>query len=194
MDWLVIKIQNRNAEKTVLVFSGLAPRNHMFEWFGSFQNLECNIIGIRDDFNCWYQRDKKETKDDLNEILNDTKRENLICVGGSAGGFAALWFGKQLNAGKILAFCPQSACGEAKRNLNDLRWPEFCKTTDSEDLKDIEFKNSIVFYANDDSLDVMHAERLNVAEHLKFHSGGHDLPKKLKECNELNKIFAGELQ
>lgn len=190
----MIKVIERGYQKTVLVFSGLAPRNHMFEWFGSFENLNCNIIGVRDDFNCWYQKDKKETKDDLNEILGDMNRKDLICVGGSAGGFAALWFGKQLNAGKILAFCPQSACGEAKRNLGDLRWPEFCNTTESEDMKDIEFRNSTAFYANDDPLDVMHAERLNVDMKFKFHSGGHDLPKKLKECNELNKIFVDALQ
>ncbi len=184
----MFKFRFRNYKKTVVVFSGIAPQNYIFEWFGSFGDLPCSIVGVKDDDNCWYQKDYLETLNTLKFNLRYVYKENLICVGGSAGGFAALLFGKSLEADKILAFCPQSACGEAKRKLGDDRWWDYCKNTPSLDIGGV-YMNAIVYYAEDEILDIMHAERLVGAEIHKREFGGHDLPHKLKKNGELRNIL-----
>lgn len=173
---------------TVIAFSGLAPRNYLYEWTKSFNDLEVNFIGIRDEHNCWYQMNALKL---FNEIKNQLERisfSKLVCIGGSAGGFAALWFGFLLRADRVIAFCPQSACGEAKRKLGDLRWPEFCDNTPSGDIAKFNHNRAEIHYAQDCELDILHAERL-WGEHVCWPEGGHDLPHLLKARGQLKDIF-----
>ncbi len=184
----MISVKKFGYETTVVVFSGIAAQNHIYEWCGSFRDFPCNLIGIKDKHNSWYQVDFDESLDRLKEIIEDLKTKRLACVGGSAGGFGALWFGKLLGAEKIISFCPQSACGEKKRDLGDDRWPEFCKDTPSFDISG-DYSQAIVYCAEDEELDVMHVERLRKIDLRKSKSGKHKLPLIMKEEGRLKQAL-----
>lgn len=179
----MIMVDHRGYEPTVVAFSGMAPQNHIFEWMRTFEQFPANFIGVRDPNNSWYQGVSSE-------ILGDLEREAsrpMIFVGGSAGGFAALWLGKIMKADRIIAFCPQSACGETKRALGDLRWEEMCGQTPARDIAGV-YPQAVIHYAADEPHDVMHALRLD-ARHCLWSHGGHDLPLQLKMSGELRELL-----
>ncbi len=179
----MIAVDHRGYETTVVAFSGMAPLNHMFEWTKTFEGFPANFVGVRDLDNCWYQYNAFRV---LRELFRRVRRP-MIFIGGSAGGFAALWFGKRIGADRIIAFCPQSACGEAKRELGDHRWPGLCYSTPSRDIAG-SYPQAVVHYAADEPEDVIHAMRLD-ARHCVWPSGGHDLPYRLKESGDLRGLL-----
>ncbi len=183
----MISVTARGSETTAVVFSGLAPLNHIYEWSASFRNFPINLIGVRDPHECWYQRTLWPLCRRLRTAIAALGTRRLVCVGGSAGGFAALLFGRALGADRILAFCPQSACGAAKRSLGDGRWRDHCDATPSADIAG-RYPGAVVHYA-DDPLDAMHAGRLE-AKRLRWPYGGHDLPRKLKEDGLLQGVLS----
>lgn len=190
---MIATIHNRNSHTTVIAFSGMAPHNHMFEWTKSFADLNVNLIGVQDPHNHWYQDHFYEDAHILYLDLQTLNTKFLLCIGGSAGGFAALLFGDWLGADRIIAFCPQSACGEAKRNLGDNRWPEICLTTPSMNIAG-GYPSADIHYAVDDALDVLHARRLVVAKSHAWKEGGHDLPIRLKQAGTLRTIIQDALR
>jgi hypothetical protein len=183
----VIQVTPRDTRRTVIVFSGMAPRNHIFEWTASFSDFPVNLIGVRDPDDKWYQTIFSDTIAHLRTVLAGLETRHLLCLGGSAGGFAALVFGAALGADRIVAFCPQSACGERKRALGDHRWPEMCLSTPAADIAG-NYPGAEIHCALDDDLDVMHAARLN-APTLMWPAGGHDLPFALKRDGMLEGIL-----
>lgn len=186
-----VHIENRNAMVTVVAFSGLAPKNHMFEWLKTFSHLPVNLIGIRDPADDWYTSRGGDIQTALLRAFLDVSRPrgHSLFIGASAGGYAALKFGTALCADRILAFSPQSACGEAKRRLNDYRWPEFCQNVHGwHDLSERAHLRAEVHWASDDGLDEMHVIRLACGHKQRHHVGGHDLAHRLKETGELQRI------
>ncbi len=184
----MIQVRPNNSDKTVIVFSGMSAYNYIYEWTNSFNNLPVNLIGVRDSENKWYQTNFNDTLYGLEEALFDLKTKFILCLGGSAGGFAALAFGKALTADKIVAFCPQSVCGKAKRNLGDMRWPEICHSTPSFDISGT-YPKAEIHYSTRDSLDTMHAKRFVPGEFHPWPEVGHDLPHFLKVYGHLRPIL-----
>lgn len=183
-----IHIENRHRPATVVAFSGIAPRNHVYEWTTSFADFPANLIGVRDELSIWYQHDTGDLVEQLRKALANLGTRWLACVGGSAGGFAALLFGRLLKADRILAFCPQSACGERKRALGDLRWRQYCERTPAADISG-EYPNADVHYAANDDLDAQHASRIVSNRRYTWSGGGHDLPHTLKKTGKLRDIL-----
>lgn len=181
-----IRIDNRMSDATVIVFSGIAPMNHVYEWTRSFSDFPVNVIGVRDPYECWYQRETGALLDTLGFATSGDRW--IACVGGSAGGFAALKFGRALNADRVVAFVPQTACGAVKRALGDFRWRDECEATPADDIAGWHGK-AIVHYAADEPLDVMHAQRLCGADLREWPEGGHALPHRLKEAGELRAVL-----
>lgn len=186
-----IQIDNRHSDTTVVIFSGMAPKNHVYEWTASFADFPANVVGVRDPFDRWYQVGCDTLAARLNGIVDQLGRRWVVCVGASAGGFAALLYGRALCADRVLAFCPQSACGEAKRALGDMRWPECCQETPSHDLTGA-YPGALVHYAIDNDLDAMHADRIDCAR-MVWPYGGHDLPYVLKRNGVLHSALAGAM-
>jgi len=178
-----ITIDNRGHDTTVIAFSGMAPLNHLYEWTTAFADIPANFIGVRDPWECWYRRSSFRI---MREIWRRASRP-WVFIGGSAGGFAALWLGREMRADRIVAFCPQSACGAAKRDLGDHRWSKLCLETPSLDIA-WAYPQAIVHYAMDEPLDVMHANRIE-AEKREWSAGGHDLPYQLKAHGILHDIL-----
>lgn len=185
-------IDNRGYPATVVAFSGLAPRNHIFEWATALSGFPANFIGVRDPGDCWYRRGVAFTAASLWVALAAVGARWTAFVGGSAGGFAALMFGRILGADRIIALCPQSACGRVKRALGDDRWPLFCRNTPAGDIAGA-YPKAIIHYAANDPLDAMHAARLG-ADMREWPSGGHDLPRALKDDGRLPEVLAEALR
>ncbi|MGE0722808.1 MAG: hypothetical protein AB7O45_00460 [Alphaproteobacteria bacterium] len=180
----MIVIEDRGERATVVAFSGLAPRNHIFEWATALADVPANFIGIRDPDDCWYMRRRDAVATLVWAALGVVGTKRSVFVGGSAGGFAALLFGRMIGADAVVAFCPQSACGAAKRALGDDRWPKFCLATPAADIAG-RHPGAVIHYAADDDLDVMHAGRLD-AERREWPAGGHNLPRVLKDGGHLS--------
>ena len=186
----MIHVTPRSSRRTVIVFSGMAPLNHVYEWTQSFADLPVNLIGVRDPDNKWYQTVFADLLPMLRTAVADLGTDYLVCLGASAGGFAALAFGPALRADRILAFCPQSACGQAKRDLDDRRWPEMCAATPSADIAG-EYPTAEIHYSADDGLDTMHAWRAVAPVVHAWPEGGHDLPFALKRNGVVRGILEG---
>lgn len=184
----MILIDARGHALTVVAFSGMASKNRIYEWTRSFAGIEANFIGVQDDERRWYQVGTTEIIEDVRGAVARLCGARLMTIGASAGGFAALLFGRPLGADRILALSPQSACGEAKRALGDRRWRGMCGETPSCDLGG-SYPEAIVHVASDDPLDMMHARRLSPGRLIVHPSGGHNLPTALKESGELRWIL-----
>ena len=179
----MITVVAKNAPVSVVAFSGLAPKNWVFEFVKTVDRLACNVIGVRDPANDWYQTHKHQFAAEVQKAAQGKR----LFLGASAGGFAALMFGRMLDADAVLAFSPQSACGDAKRALGDERWPEFCAATPSCDIAG-EHPRATIHYDRHDALDAMHAGRLE-CRHVRHETGGHNLPDVLKRAGLLLSII-----
>lgn len=183
----MIAVDRRPHPAVVVAFSGLAARNRLYEWTGSFKDVPASFVGVRDPNDDWYQTAFHAIGERLARTLDAMNPAKVVCVGGSAGGFAALLYGAALGADRIVAFCPQSACGEAKRRLGDARWPKFCEPAPSRDIAGA-YPRAVVHYATDDPLDTMHAGRID-AETVAWSHGGHEVPQMLKAAGKLEGVF-----
>jgi len=176
--------EDRGFPTTVVAFSGLAPHNYIYEWSRSFAGLETNFIGIRDPDSCWYQNVIDTTTKRLRQDLRWVER--VVFIGASAGGFAALMFSRSFTVHRIIAFCPQSACGGYKRALGDDRWMDFCRPTPNCDIAG-PYPSATVHIGDSEPLDTMHAGRLGAQ--IVIWPGGHDLPHELKAKGLLEPIL-----
>lgn len=117
---LPVERMEKGATKTLIAFGGMAsglslpPR----EFFRSLRSETMNLIFVKDFRQCWYQKGLLGKTEDidgtvayLKTVIPDTTRE-LITVGASAGGYAAIRFGTALDADRVLAFSPQTLIDE----------------------------------------------------------------------------------
>ena len=76
-----------------------------------FQKKQYDTIFIRDIKRAWYLYGINETCNSIEKVLELLKEKckgrKIIVVGGSAGGFAAIYFGLLLKAERIIVFDPQ---------------------------------------------------------------------------------------
>lgn len=117
---LPVELIDRRSQKTLIVFGGMASGISMpsREFFNSLSNKNINILFVKDFKQCWYQKGLSgKTKDIsssiiyLQSLMPDTTQE-LITLGASAGGYAAIRFGIGLQADRIMAFSPQTFIDE----------------------------------------------------------------------------------
>ena len=184
----MLAVEGRGSSTTVVAFSGLASKNHVYEWTRSFADLPVNFVGVQDPARRWWQSGTDEVLAELRARLNALGTARLIAVGGSAGGFGAIKLGRALGADRIIAFVPQTACGAAKRALGDLRWEEYCAGTPSDDLAAL--GSGVDVHYGDDVLDVLHAERLVGARLYRYAGADHDLPYAMRQEGRLFRILA----
>lgn len=93
------------------IFRKQIIEKNFFEWYHSRINRASKHIFIRDVFKQWYLtgiNTKINTPQKLTEFLRkETEGYNIITIGSSAGGYAAILHGSLLNAKYVLAFNPQ---------------------------------------------------------------------------------------
>lgn len=93
------------------IFRKRIVEKNFFEWYHSRINRAYKHIFVRDVFKQWYLTGvnaKINTPEKLTEFLRkETEGYNVVTVGSSAGGYAAILHGSLLNAKYVLAFNPQ---------------------------------------------------------------------------------------
>ena len=200
-----VEIINKNSSKTLLVFGGMATRPSMppKEFFKSFMNRDINIIFIKDFMQCWYQKgligksnDIQTTSEYLASII-PKETENLICLGTSAGGYAAIRFGVELNADRILAFAPQTHITKRAFNrlkLLDSRILDIDLNSSDLDLAKYLSKKSHpnieLYYGFRNENDVAAASHIgNFVKHYKFDTDTHLVGAFLKKKGLLSEIL-----
>jgi len=187
----MIEVTDRGKPLTVVAFSGLAPDNHVYEWTKSFADLPVNLIGVKDPHNAWWQIERRQIREEVDKAILKL-RAPWIAIGGSAGGFGAIMFGRQLAARKIIAFVPQTACGATKRALGDWRWANFCLETPENDLAG--WGENVEIHVGEDPHDIIHADRMPEAKIVRYARSGHDLPHDLKNDGRLKPLLESFLE
>lgn len=93
------------------IFRKRIIEKNFFEWYHSRINRASKHIFIRDVFKQWYLMGinaKINSPEKLTEFLQkEVEGYNIVTVGSSAGGYAAILYGSLLNAKYVLAFNPQ---------------------------------------------------------------------------------------
>jgi hypothetical protein len=98
----------------IIIFNSNIYDCSKFELEKSLENYECNFIFLRDKYLSWYingidgfSKSLEETKNKLQEEIEQIKPNKVITIGLSSGGFAALYFGNLLKVAHIIACSPQ---------------------------------------------------------------------------------------
>jgi hypothetical protein len=129
-----------------------------------------------------------------------------MTLGTSAGGYAALLFGRLLGATEVHAFAPQTFLSPDLRQLHaDLRFAEplselmlsDCYQSGYGDLDELFHRTPApasrftIHYCEDEPLDAIHAEHLNGQPGLElrgYKEGGHNVVKHLRDTGDLRSL------
>jgi hypothetical protein len=206
------------SETMVVAFGGLTMSVGgipPFEFFRVLNDVApVKKLFLRDLSQSWYHRGVEGFAPDIagveagiREIVERAAPRRLVTIGASAGGYAALLFGRLLGADEVHAFGPQTfiSPGLRARHL-DRRWPKLWRSlilsgryqprygdlyrvfrrTPSQDAR------VVVHYCPSDRLDSAHAKRLgrHPEVELRAHDGGgHFLVQHLRDSGRLQPLL-----
>lgn len=134
--YTVWKELNKKSKTLYISFSGLGINwKPTFIFYNTLSSTNYNRLFIRDTSCQWYlngipdcSKDVETTVEYLRKKIIESKCENVIMIGCSAGGFGALLYGCLLNVNKIIVFNPQTYLDDKSRKLNnDNRWCNYKK-------------------------------------------------------------------
>ncbi len=205
-----------HSKKLLVTFGGVNQGVGMpiFEFNKTISHLNCDKILVRDLGQTWYQNGIDDNilslldlKDYLKKLIESNKYEQIVFMGNSMGGFAAILFGSMLNVSKVIAFAPQTFIGRYERLISlDFRWKKQMKkihknkdldstTFDLKNILNFSKSNTTkidVYYSRTHRLDRLHAVRLQKYNSITLHGfdeGGHTLVKTLRDNKKLTEII-----
>lgn len=127
-----------------------------YEWYGSRVEKAYKHIFLRDIFKQWYLAGININIDSPEKLLDFLKKETegmkVITIGSSAGGYAAILYGIQLGAERILAFNAQFELESTLLQINERIYPLVYRLQATErrkyyDLKQvIDLNSSNIYY------------------------------------------------
>ncbi len=144
-----------------------------FEWYGQRVEKASKHIFIRDIHKQWYLSGINSTINSPEKLLEflktETKGYKTVCIGSSAGGYAAILYGIQLRAITTFAFSPRIEMKSLDERSNKLKAPLYfrLKKTYREKYMDlIPFIQKsevplICFYPNKSTLDLIQLQHIN---------------------------------
>lgn len=109
-----------DSKNLYLFFGGIASNLGMppFEFFNASKVVDDSRMFIRDFGQVWYHAGLPGFSDDIPSTveyfrgeLERIAPENIVIVGNSMGGFAAILFATLLGRGRVIAFAPQTYIG-----------------------------------------------------------------------------------
>lgn len=197
-----------------------------FDFYGRLKKLEAttdtaiNKILVRDCLNAWYHREipglgyhVDEVAKSLQQMITTIKPSQVITIGQSMGGYAAIMFGTLLNADTIISFGPLSFLNSKEALLyHDRRWltvmqalEEFPPPNGYYDLPALISKTGnkpqlhVFFGTKPDegatesvNLDVFHAHRYAALPNCHIHpfpGSGHAVVQHLIDTKRINGIL-----
>jgi hypothetical protein len=189
-----------------------------FEFVALTRSIPVKKMFVRDPRQSWYHRGMpshgttlESVGEVLQRILSEHDVQRLVCVGSSAGGYAALLFGALLRADEVLAFGPQTTLDrEQLAAIGDHRWDYLLQPLyDKGALEQrwVDLGRALpevlqpptrvkVFYDETVPGDRGHAELLAGIDGVrmyKFGRGGHSLTRALRDCGALERLLRGAL-
>jgi hypothetical protein len=117
------------------VFQKKIINDNRFEWFGTRIKNARKHIFLRDIHKQWYLTGINSTLNDIESLSiflnNETKGMDIVTIGSSAGGYAAVLFGHLLGAKRIFAFNSQFSIEDRLIDSNEMIDPiVFRKSTE----------------------------------------------------------------
>jgi hypothetical protein len=192
---------------------GISP----FEFFRLMSSVPVNKIFIRDIDQSFYHRGIRglgttfEQCGDALAALVPLDARRVVCIGSSAGGFAASVFGTMIGADQVIAIAPITYLTRVRRRLtHDRRWRKSIDPINRGpgrqraylDLRRFlrsqsgPLPRTDVYYAEKHRLDALHARRLRGIRnvHLLPRTGAnHALAKEMRDSGELERMFSEAL-
>lgn len=204
------------SNKLFFIFGGIAAGIGMppFEFAKASNILSETRVFIRDLRQNWYQTglpgissNIEETKEYLESMIKEHSPEEVVMIGNSMGGFAAIMFSALIGNSRAVAFAPQTFISPLKRlRHRDNRWQKQIRDTykrswikggiwNLQKLNPEENWKADIYVSKQDRLDYLHALNLSNLPELTIHeynTGGHLLVKELRDKGELASILTGE--
>lgn len=189
-----------------------------FEFFNLTKDIDTKKIYVRDLSLAWYHRGLPKVAKNIDGIakhlkglINKSGAAKVVCVGNSAGGYAALLFGHLVGANTVLAFAPQTFISKRERQVHkDTRWEgnqiRNAHGSPTKQEKYFNLKRVLggrtkyhIYYQRKSRLDKIHAERMKVIKNISLHShdeggGDHYLVVHLKKSGKLKRILENALK
>lgn len=207
------------ATRLYFLFGGISAGLGMppFEFYNSSRIVNEHKVFLRDFSQCWYQnglpgigRDIYGISEYLKKKIDQLNPEEVVFVGNSMGGYAAILFAALVGVGRAIAFSPQTFISPGRRvQFSDRRWPwQVTKTYLFSAFKRHVWnlypwllkKRNLpcvdIFVSNNDRHDYNHAQLLRSIIGVTIHEydvGGHELVKYLRESGQLSDILWGKL-
>ena len=197
-------------------FGGIAAGIAMppFEFYNAAQILNENKIFVRDFRQCWYHAglqglstDIYSTAKYLEGQIARIAPEEVVFVGNSMGGFAAILFAHLLGTGRVVAFAPQTFVSLKLRLYHgDFRWMGRitqmhlrtifkARTFDLKEALQHSARSlpTAIYYSDDDRMDSVHARHLHDldgVELFRIDGGGHGVVRVLRDNGDLPAILS----
>lgn len=202
-----------------VVFSGLrgddpVPR---YEFGGALSSLDVSVVFVRDLWQAWYMRGVPGLGDDLAEvaaalatIASRSEAPRVVCIGASAGGFAAVAVATMAGFDGAHAFAPQTSIRlRSRARLYDRRWSTsllrahaIARTSilRDGDLRTLAhssgYRPEVVLHVGDCSADKRAVHRLKDIENMRVvehDAHGHAFVHQLRETGALQDILSEAL-
>jgi len=197
----VLVERGRDDSTLVIAFTGanrllLMP---VYEFFETTKTMGCSRILLCDQYRQHYERGIDERRPDFPSLIAYLKQEIarlgpkiILCIGTSAGGYAAIRAGHQLRADYVHAFGAQTGDpppGSSRRGRPEKAPPDLAQILKHSNEKTIYY----LHYCRDCGDDRYHAERLfkspGVAA-LGYHCAAHDVATFLGKKGFLTEFLA----
>ena len=186
------KVDIVDSETLVISFAGhdrmfgLIPRFEFVNFMETrFKNISRHFY--TDKYLNSYNQGIHEITNNIDETIDYLRNEiknykNVICLGVSSGGYAAILFGSLLNINYVLAFIPQTL----RRNKNiDEKYRDI--------IKFINETTKYYLYGDLSVSDVMNCHHISQCERISHHSNVFLIKKKyinLKEMRDTGELYA----
>jgi hypothetical protein len=206
------------ADTLIVAFAGIGPRDRppSFSFLNAIGELTASKIFVRDPHRAWYHHGVPGLGDSIDAVasaLKDLARASgarrIVTVGTSVGGYAALVFGRLLDAEAVLAFSPPTFLGWSMRlryrNARYLRDRLRLSLSGRLDHRYTDLRRLLrtpgrsplaaqAHYAALDRIDAGYARRIRDVAGITLvphPCAGHDLVRRLRETGELPSLLAG---
>lgn len=203
-----------NSDRLYIFFGGISGSIGMppFEFYQSSRILQYSKLFIRDLNQSWYQRGVAGLGIDafaigkyLSKKIAESGATEIIFIGNSMGGYAALLFCAMLKIGRVIAFAPQTFLTAEKRLFHhDERWGKeidrLLNSTSQTDILDLKqwiqsnypTMEAQIHVSTLDALDCLHALELEKFPNIKIYRyeyAGHGLVARLRDDGALARVF-----
>lgn len=173
-----------------VVFQKRIVEKDAFEWYGTRIIGAYKHIFIRDVFKQWYLKGINKELDSIHKVASFLKMETqgcqIVTLGSSSGGFAAVLFGSLLGAKKIISFNGQFEVHSLLETSKPSIDPILFRNKDTALAKQYDIKpyinptsNIYYFYSNASAWDVSqreHVKDLKFIKVIQFRTGHHGIP------------------